>query len=143
MYHGIYIKCYGDSVLKKNIVHDQGFWGLRSPGNSAYGYCWAIRPNKLGFSHALPVWLNTQNCAWFGSKISLICCELSEGGGFAPAPPTRGSALDPARGPTCPHLQILATPLSVVTATLCGATICSRENGSALVSQKQVSAVDN
>ena len=57
-------------------------------GNFAYSYCWAIWLRKLGFSHALPtdhaVWLNTQNNAWFGSKISIICCELSG----APAPQT-------------------------------------------------------
>jgi len=29
------------------------------------------------------VWLNTQNNAWLGSKISIICCELSR----APTPP--------------------------------------------------------
>jgi len=42
--------------------------------------------------------LNTQNCAWFGSQISLYCYELSE-------PPTRGSAPEPRWGtsvPLCP-----------------------------------------
>jgi len=29
-------------------------------------------------SAGLPVWLNTQNCAWFGSKIPVIYCELSD-----------------------------------------------------------------
>ena len=44
--------------------------------------------NNLGFSHALEaaraVWLNTQNCAWCGSQISVICCKDS--GGFVPGP---------------------------------------------------------
>ena len=63
------------------------------PGNFPYGYGLAIWPQKLGFSHALPtahtVWLNTQNNAWFGSKISIICCELSG----APTPRTSHQGL--------------------------------------------------
>ena len=35
----------------------------------------------MPIAHA--VWLNTQNNAWLGSKISIICCELSR----APTPP--------------------------------------------------------
>jgi len=39
----------------------------------------AVQPISL--SRALPAahvaWLNTQNCARFGSQISVICCELS------------------------------------------------------------------
>ena len=52
---------------------------------------------NMGFSHVLPAAralnLNTQNCAWFGSQISVICCELSRGtsGESPPEPPTRVS----------------------------------------------------
>ena len=56
--------------------------------------------NNLGFSHVLPavraLYLSTQNCAWFGIQISVICCNL---------PPD----------PLClPLPQILATPLVIV-----------------------------
>jgi len=51
---------------------------------------------------------NTQTCAWFGSQISVICCELSEGEGLCPWTP-----LGDFRPQTlcAPYLQILATPL--------------------------------
>ena len=79
----------------------------------------ANKQNNLGFSRTLPaahaVWLNTQNCARFGSQISVICCELSGGGaGFVPWTPPGALPLDPAGGtsvPQAPYLQILATPL--------------------------------
>jgi len=87
-----------------------------------FNYLTAVQTNtqnNLAFSHALPaahaLHLNTQNCAWFGSQISVICCELSEG--FAPRNPHRGSAPGPRRGTSvpqtlcAPYLQILATPL--------------------------------
>jgi len=68
--------------------------------------------NNSGFSHALTAahaaWLNTQNCAWFGSQISVECCELS--GGKTPAPSTRGCDFRP-QAPCDPRLQMLATPL--------------------------------
>jgi len=88
--------------------------------------------NNLGFSHNLPaahaIWLNTQNCAWFRSEISVIstfaCCELS-GGGVRPPPsnppPHQGLCSWTPLGdfrppdPLChPYLQILATPLTSV-----------------------------
>jgi len=72
---------------KKILSMIKGLGGeAPSPGNFAYGYCWAIRLQKLGFSHALPFWLNTQNCARFGSKISLsvICCDQDP---LCPLPP--------------------------------------------------------
>ena len=66
--------------------------------------------NNLGFSHALEgaraVWLNTQNCAWCGSQISVICCKDS--GGLCTWTPL---------GDFRPHLlcplypQMMATPL--------------------------------
>ena len=55
----------------------------------------ASAAKKLGFSHALPVRLNTQNCAWFGSKIYVICCELSRGALPPDHLPTRDSAHGP------------------------------------------------
>ena len=73
--------------------------------------------NSLGFSRALPaahaLRLNTQNCAWFGSQVSVICCELS--GGFAP-----GSRCGTSVPHTlcAPYLQILATPLLTTRALL-------------------------
>ena len=59
---------------------------------------------KLGFSHALPVRLNTQNCAWFGSKI-----YVSFRGGLCPLTPSPPGTLP--MDPLCSYLQILATPL--------------------------------
>jgi len=60
--------------------------------------------------------LNTQNCAWFGSQISVITA-MSFREAMPPEPPTRGSAHGSHLGtsvpqtPCAPHLQILATPL--------------------------------
>ena len=57
--------------------------------------------------------LNTQNCAWFGSEISLITAMS-----FWEAVPPAALSLDPAGGPPFPippvhlHLPILAAPLS-------------------------------
>ena len=62
--------------------------------------------------------LNTQNCAWFGSRISLITA-MSFREDMPPEPPTRGSVPGPRWGtsvpqtPYAPHVQILATPLTV------------------------------
>jgi len=51
--------------------------------------------NNIGFSHAVAaahsLYLNIQNCAWFGRQLSVICCEHTIS--------------------HVPHLQILATPL--------------------------------
>ena len=62
-----------------------------------FNYLTTLQANtqyNLGFSHALQaaraVWLNAQNCAWFSSQISVICCELS--GTSSPEPLTRGCA---------------------------------------------------
>jgi len=54
--------------------------------------------------------LNTQNCAWFGSQISLITA-MNFREAMSPEPPTRGSAPGPRWGISVPHLQILAAPL--------------------------------
>jgi len=65
--------------------------------------------------------LNTQNCAWFGSQISLITVMSFRGAMPPPKPPTRGSAPGPRWGtsvpqtPCAPHLQILAAPLVTTT----------------------------
>ena len=62
--------------------------------------------------------LNTQNCAWFGSQISLITA-MSFWEAMPPEPPTRGSAPGPRWGtsvlqtPYAPHIQILATTLAL------------------------------
>ena len=62
--------------------------------------------------------LNTQNCACFGSQISLIT-SMSFREAMPPDPPTKGSAPGPRWGtsvpqtPCAPHLQILGTPLCV------------------------------
>jgi len=71
--------------------------------------------NNLGFSHALlaahAVWLNTQNCARFGSQISVAF------GGLRPQNiPPGALSLDPLgdfhpQTPCAPYLQILPTPL--------------------------------
>ena len=57
------------------------------------------------FLHALPtahaVWLNTQNCPWFGSQISLICCELS--GALPHEPPHKGCCPWTLLGNFCPQ----------------------------------------
>jgi len=54
----------------------------------------------IGVSHALPtahaVWLNTQNCKWFGSQISVICRELS--GALTPNLTPAALPLNPAVG---------------------------------------------
>ena len=63
--------------------------------------------NALPTAHA--VWLNTQNNAWFGSKISIICCELS--GAPTPSPRTSHQGLCQCTllgnfrplDPLCPH----------------------------------------
>jgi len=58
------------------------------------------------FLHALPaahaVWLNTQNCPWFGSQISLICCELSGALSYEP-PPHKGCCPWTPLGNFCPQ----------------------------------------
>ena len=78
-------------------------------------------PPEIGFTlhKKIPgcaVELNTQNCAWFGSQISLLTA-MSFREAMPPEPPTRGSAPGPRWGTSVPqtpcatHLQILATPL--------------------------------
>jgi len=64
--------------------------------------------------------LNTQNCAWFGSQLSLITAmsfreampPRTNHQGFCPWTPL-GDFRSP--DPLCPHLQILAAPLRVTT----------------------------
>jgi len=62
--------------------------------------------------------LNTQNCAWFGSQISIITAMSFREAMPPPEPPTRVSAPGPRWGTSVPqtpcaphHLQILAAPL--------------------------------
>jgi len=70
--------------------------------------------NNLGFSRALPaahaLQLNTQNCAWFGSQISVICCELSGVGALPLVSPT--GALDPGGGLLSPRPTVPPTSKS-------------------------------
>ena len=60
--------------------------------------------------------LNTQNCAWHGSQVSLITA-MSFGEAMPTEPPTRGSAPGPRWGMSvpqtscAPHLEILTAPL--------------------------------
>jgi len=82
-----------------------------------FNYLTAVQTNtqnNLAFSHALPaahaLHLNTQNCAWFGSQISVICCELS--GGFAPETPTGVLPLDLAGGLPSPRPSVPPTSKS-------------------------------
>ena len=53
--------------------------------------------------------LNTQNNAWFGSKISIICCELSGAPRPPSEPPIRGSASAPCWETSV--LQTLCAPI--------------------------------
>jgi len=53
--------------------------------------------------------LNTQNCAWFGSQISVITAMRFREA-MPPEPPTRGSALDPAGGLPFPRHPVSPPP---------------------------------
>jgi len=71
--------------------------------------------------------LNTQNCAWFGSQISLITAMSFR---EAMPPRTTHQGLCPwtplgdfrSSDPLCPHVQILATPLMATNFLLAVAT---------------------
>jgi len=118
------------TALKQNIkkrflilleVWRQGVPHTRT-GSSGAARGGEARPPRNWVHRKIPgcaLELNTQNCAWFGSQISLITAMSFREAMPPPNHPPGALPLDPAGGPPFPrppvpppHLQILAVPLT-------------------------------
>jgi len=82
------------------------------------------RPPSRNWGHkkilGCAVELNTQNCAWFGSQISLITAmSFREAMPVPPEPPTRGSAPGPCWGTSVPQTPCAPTSKSWLRHCLC------------------------